>query len=359
DIVRHVQAQLAKPFTLEQRDVFVRTKWGITLGQPYYSKADHVMRDADIACYQARSESLILEGGEQNCLAYCVFDARMHDQALEALQLESNLRQAIKRQEFVVNYQPIVSLTTGEIGGMEALIRWQHPEQGFISPGQFIPAAESSGLIVPLGLIVLRQACEHLHQWQQQYSTLKPLRVSVNLSVRQFAQPDLVASIQQILIETGLRPENLKLEITESAIMDNAESAALILRELRSQNIQLAIDDFGTGYSSLSYLTQFPVDTLKIDRAFVNQLDQDSKHVDIFQAIVTLARTLGMDVVAEGIETETQLNQLRTLGCQWGQGYLFSKPVDNMTMTQLMLQPKWNHYWQSSCSKESILAVIS
>ena len=360
NIVRQVQDVLIRPFFLEQRNVFIRTKWGIALGQPYYAKADHVLRDSDIACYQARSEDLIMsERGNQKSLVCCVFDARMHDQAMAWVQLETNLRQAIERQEFVVNYQPIVSLATGEIGGMEALIRWQHPEQGFISPGQFIPAAESSGLIVPLGLIVLRQACEHLYQWQQQYPALKNLRVSVNLSVRQFAQPDLVASIRRTLIETGLKPENLKLEITESAIMDNAELAANILGELRSQNIQLAIDDFGTGYSSLSYLTQFPVDTLKIDRAFVNQLDQNAKHVEIFQAIVTLAHTLGMDIVAEGIETETQLNQLRKFGCQWGQGYLFSKPVDKTAMTQLMLQPSWMDYWQNfhATSAENIYAV--
>lgn len=358
--VRQVQDCLAQPFTLEQRKVFIRTKWGITLGQSYYSKADHVLRDSDIACYQACSEDLVMsESGEQKSLVYRVFDARMHDQAMAWVQLESNLRQAIERQEFVVHYQPIVSLATGEIGGMEALIRWYPPGQGLIRPDQFIPAAEASGLIIPLGMVVLRQACEHLSQWQQQYPSLQNLRVSVNLSVRQFAQPDLVACIQQTLANTGLQPENLKLEITESAIMDNVASAALILEQLRSHNIQLAIDDFGTGYSSLSYLTQFPVDTLKIDRAFVNQLDQEPKHANIFQAIVTLAHTLGMDIVAEGIETKTQLNQLQTFGCQWGQGYFFSKPVDSITMEKLLAQPDWAHHWPSPHGDSAQHTLIS
>ncbi|NEZ67019.1 EAL domain-containing protein [Leptolyngbyaceae cyanobacterium CCMR0082] len=345
-MAKQVQGELSKVFIVEHHQIFLQTKWGITLGQPQYSRADHILRDASIACSQAYSQGLTLPGRtEGNIAAYCVFNAHMHDQALEKVQLESNLRQAIDRQEFIVHYQPIVSLSTGEIRGMEALVRWQHPEQGFISPSQFIPAAESSGLIVPLGAIVMRQACEQFRQWQQQHPSLDQLKVSVNLSVRQFAQPDLVERIQQMLADTDLQPENLQLEITESAIMESSESAASILERLRSQNIQLAIDDFGTGYSSLSYLTQFPVDTLKIDRAFVNQLGQDPKHVGIFQAIVTLANTLGMDIVAEGIETDRQLQQLRTFGCQLGQGYLFSKPVDSTTMAKLFTQPVWSHHW--------------
>lgn len=346
EVIDHVQSTLAPAFTLEQQQVTLRTKWGIALGSPSYSKATHVVQDADIACSQASTQGRpILKESGYTASTYCVFDAQMHERALQWIQLESNLRQAIEHQEFIINYQPIISLDTGQIGGMEALVRWRHPTQGVISPGVFIPIAESSGLIVPLGRIVLDKACRQFQQWQEHYPALTNLKVSVNLSAIQFAQSDLVENVQTILGETNLKPENLKLEITESAIMGNAKSAAALLAELRSQGIQLAIDDFGTGYSSLSYLTQFPVDTLKIDRAFVNKLDHDSKHVGILQAIATLAHTLDMDIVAEGIETEKQLHQVKTFGCEYGQGYLFAKPLDASSMDALLAQQST---WQTN-----------
>ena len=341
---KRLQASLSKPFQLEQRELFLQTKCGVVFGQPHYQNVDHILRDVDIACYWAKPQGQISpvagSTGEVS-ESYCVFDNQMHHQALNRIELEGDLRLAIERRELTLQYQPLIALESGELAGLEALVRWKHPEQGMISPAQFIPVAEASGLIVPLGFMVLRQACEQLRAWQAQYPLAQSLKMSVNLSVRQFAQPDLVEQIEQTLVETGLRPQNLKLEITESAIMDNAELAAAILGQLRSRQIQLAIDDFGTGYSSLSYLNQFPVDTLKIDRSFVSQLDQDPKQMGILKAITTLAHTLDMDIVAEGIETELQLKQLRSFGCQFGQGYFFSKPVDASTMEQLFQAPVW------------------
>ncbi|NEP17553.1 MAG: EAL domain-containing protein [Leptolyngbya sp. SIO4C1] len=348
ELAQQLQAALAQPFVLGQRPISVRAQCGIVFGKPGYTKAEHILRDADVARYHAKPQ-----GHSPPCLlevkphaAYCVFDTQMHSRALDWIELESDLQRAIDHRELTLHYQPLISLTTGSITGMEALVRWQHPRRGLIMPGQFMPVAEASHLIVPLGLTVLYQACQQLQRWQQQYSTLQAAKISVNLSVQQFIQPDLVKRIQQILQETGLAAQNLKLEITESAIMNDIESAAAILAQLRSQHIQLAIDDFGTGYSSLSYLSQFPVDTLKIDRTFVQQLDQDAKHIGILNAIVTLAHTLDMDIVAEGIETESQLKQLSALGCQQGQGYLFSQPREAVAMEHLFAQPVWQQYFK-------------
>ncbi|HEY9663907.1 MAG TPA: EAL domain-containing protein, partial [Allocoleopsis sp.] len=223
------------------------------------------------------------------------------------------------------------------LSGFEALIRWQHPQRGFVAPGAFIPIAEETGLISPIGWWVLQEACQQMQQWQQQFSLYSPLSMSVNLSGKQLAQPDAVARIQQILQATGLNPTALKLEITESSIMENAESATAKLQQLRAMGIQLSIDDFGTGYSSLSYLYQFPIDTLKIDRSFINAMDVELEKLELVRTIATLAWNLGLDVVAEGVETETQLAHLKSVGCQFAQGYFFSKPVNKETIEQLIL----------------------
>ncbi|MDX2273271.1 MAG: EAL domain-containing protein [Cyanobacteriota bacterium] len=313
-----IHQQLQKPFTLAQQDVFLNASVGIVLGEGY-EQAEHLLRDADTAMYQAKSSG---KG------RYQVFESVMYTQAINRLQLETDLRHALERQEFFLVYQPLVQLMSGEMVGFEALIRWEHPQQGRLSPAKFIPAAEETGLIVPIGEWVLRAACQQLHRWQQHYPRSRPLTMNVNLSARQFAQAELMGRIDQILQETGVISSHLKVEITESTMMDNAESATTTLSQLRARQIELCIDDFGTGYSSLSYLHRFPVQTLKIDRSFVSQVGVNAENIGIVRAIIALADNLGIQVVAEGIETAAQLSQLKVLGCQYGQGYFFSPPLD-------------------------------
>jgi EAL domain-containing protein (putative c-di-GMP-specific phosphodiesterase class I) len=278
-----------------------------------------MLRDADTAMYRAKA---------QGKACYEVFDKGMHTHAVYVLQMENDLRRALDREELRVYYQPIVSLDNGQLAGFEALIRWQHPERGFINPADFIPLAEDTGLIVPLGLWILKKACHQLSQWQWQSPANRSLFMSVNLSGKQVAQPSLVNQIKDILEETHVEAKYLKLEITESAVMDNAEMAVQLLKRLKALGVQLSIDDFGTGYSSLGYLHRFPVNTLKIDRSFVGRIGEAAENIEIVRTIVSLADNMGMEVVAEGVETLSQLMQLRKLKCQYGQGYLFSRPVD-------------------------------
>jgi EAL domain-containing protein (putative c-di-GMP-specific phosphodiesterase class I) len=239
------------------------------------------------------------------------------------------------RQEFELHYQPIVSLKTRNIVGFEALLRWQHPSRGFISPIEFIPIAEETGLIIPIGDWVLREACRQMQVWHAEFPMKLPLTLSVNLSSKQFT-PRLIQQIEQVLQDTHLSTRFLRLEITESALMENLESAASLLAQVRSLGIQLSMDDFGTGYSSLSYLHRFPIDTLKIDRSFIKKVDADGEQLAIVRTIITLAWNLGMDVVAEGVETLKQLAQLRSLKCEYGQGYLFSRPLDSQAAGQII-----------------------
>jgi len=256
------------------------------------------------------------------------FDEPLPDSGVVCSQLETDLRRAVDRQEFRVFFQPICSLDTGGIMGFEALVRWQHPARGLLSPVDFLQATEETGLIVPIGLWVLREASRQMHRWHLRFSDNPPLHLSVNISSKQFQQPDLVEQISQILDETGLNPASLKLEITETLVMQNSESARNILLQLRALNVKLAIDDFGTGYSSLSYLQKFPVHTLKIDRSFISKLQDAKESLEIVRAVVTLAHNLGLDVIAEGIETANHLAMLKILKCEFGQGYFYSKPVD-------------------------------
>lgn len=255
---------------------------------------------------------------------------------LARLRLETELRSAVAHDELRLHYQPLVSLATGQINGFEALLRWQHPTLGLLSPIEFIAIAESSGSIVEIGLWVLREACQQLYQWQQQCpDQFSNLSVSVNLSSRQIACIDLVAQIEQVLQETGLAAEHLKLEITESAAMNNAEAGKTVLHRLRSLGVQLYIDDFGTGYSSLNRLYDLPLDVLKIDRSFVQQLDSERGEY-LVRAIANLARSLGIDVIAEGVETQEQVLKLQSLGCYRGQGYFFAKPLNSEAVVQLI-----------------------
>ncbi|WP_159788145.1 two-component system response regulator [Sodalinema gerasimenkoae] len=324
-----IQKQLMAPFHVDGHEVFIGASIGIVLGTSQYTQPEHLLRDADAAMYCAKD----LGKGR-----YRVFDSGMHDRAVNFLQLETNLRRALERGEFKLNYQPIVDLQGGRVVGFEALLRWHHPERGQISPAEFIPAAEETGLIVPIGEWVLRQSCSHLKRWQCQYPHAKELTISVNISVKQFAQIDLLNRIDDILQDSGLDGEFLKLEITESTIVGNYEVAKSILEQLKNRNIQLSIDDFGTGYSSLSHLHRLPVDILKIDRSFVDPIDEDNDEREIVQAIVTLAHSLNMKVIAEGVETAVHVEQLRNLGCEYGQGYYFSKPLTAEAATALLAQ---------------------
>jgi diguanylate cyclase (GGDEF)-like protein len=309
---------LSQPFKLNQYEVFMNASIGIALSSEDDTDPEHLLRDADTALYQAKANG-------RGC--YHIFDRTLHVAVVNALELESELHRAVHQQQLRIHYQPIICLKTGKVEGFEALVRWYHPTRGLISPESFIPIAEETGLMTQISHWVLKQACHQLKVWQQQAGLPESLFMSVNLSTRQFAQLDLVQQIEQILAETHVDPRCLKLEITENAIMDNPTTAAEILQQLRHRQIQLGIDDFGTGYSSLSYLHSFPVDTLKIDQSFVKHLDGTAENLKLVSVILGIAHTLKMSVIAEGIETQQQLNQLRSLDCNLGQGYYFSKPL--------------------------------
>jgi diguanylate cyclase (GGDEF)-like protein len=320
NMAQRIQQKLSSSFNLSGHEVFTSTSIGIALSSTGYDHPENMLRDADTAMYRAKA---------QGKACYEVFDKGMHTHAVYLLQMENDLRRALDREEFRVFYQPIVSLENGNLAGFEALIRWQHPERGFVNPSDFIPLAEDTGLIVPIGKWILRKACQQLCQWQWQSPNNRNLFMSVNLSSKQVSQPDLVAQISSVLEETSVDPKHLKLELTESAVMHNADMAARLLKRLKALGVQLSIDDFGTGYSSLGYLHRFPVNTLKIDRSFIGRIGE-------------AAENMGMDVVAEGVETLSQLTQLRKLNCQYGQGYLFSRPVDAESVAAwISRKPHW------------------
>ncbi|NET28869.1 bifunctional diguanylate cyclase/phosphodiesterase [Okeania sp. SIO1I7] len=330
-----IQTAIAQPIEFDTQRLFITSSMGIVISSDDYQWAGDLLRDANIAMDRAKA---------QNQGSYLVFTRSMHNHVTEMMQLEHDLRHAVEMLEdldspvtnnFLLNYQPIISLCTGELLGFEALVRWRHPERGIISPVKFIPLAEETGLILPLGQWVLWEACRQLQEWQKIYSQTD-LTVAVNISGKQFSQPNLILHIQRILQQTGINPQRLKIEITESVVMDNAESAITVLSQLQELGIQLSVDDFGTGYSSLSYLHRFPINTLKVDKSFVTNMGVNGENCEIVRAIITLAHSLGLDVVAEGIETEQQLTQLKNLGCEYGQGYLFSKPVDATRATTLL-----------------------
>lgn len=278
----------------------------------------------------------------------------------EACSLEAQLRRAVDRQEFRICYQPIVQLETGKIVGFEALVRWEHPTRGLLSPIDFLPATEENGLVVPIGLWVLREACRQMHRWQLSFPDNPSLYLSVNISSKQFQQPDLVEQVSQTLHETGLNPKSLKLEITETLVMQNSESARNILLQLRALNVKLAIDDFGTGYSSLSYLQNFPVHTLKIDHSFISKLQDAKESLEIVRAIVTLAHNLGLDVVAEGVETANHLAMLKILKCEFAQGYFYSKPVDAESAEAIIMRANQPQFAMSApeATKANAVATI-
>ncbi|HWS55671.1 MAG TPA: EAL domain-containing protein [Pyrinomonadaceae bacterium] len=328
-VAERVQKELSTPFNLSGREVFTTVSMGIAPSTTGYERAEDILRDADTAMYRAKSLGKA---------RYEVFDKAMHARAINLLQMETDLRRAVERQEFLIHYQPIVALENFQLRGFEALVRWQHPERGFISPMDFIPVAEETGMIAQIGEFVLREACRQMHRWQKIFPLNHPLFMSVNLSSKQFSQNMLISEIANTLRETGIRPQSVKLEITESVVMENIETATEMLKQMRELGVQLAIDDFGTGYSSLSYLHRFPIDTLKIDRSFVTRMTENSENMEIVRTIVVLAQNLGMDVVAEGVETNEQLVLLQKLGCENGQGYFFSKPVDHVGAEKIIAE---------------------
>lgn len=326
-IVQRIQQHMAAPFEISGQELVIDVSIGIAMSSTTSGGPEEMVRDADIAMYRAK-----VKGRGQ----YEFFDANMHQDIVSTMQMETDLRAAIRQGAFLAHYQPIINLQSGRINGFEALIRWQHPQQGLVSPALFIPVAEESGLIHQIGRWILHAAAGQMHAWQQQFLHDPPLTLSVNLSTRQFSQPDLIRRVNSVLQETGLDPQSLKLEITESAVMDNADAAVEMLRQLKALGVQMAMDDFGTGYSSLSYLHRFPLDTLKIDRSFVGGMETKPENVEIVRTIISLAHNLGMKVVAEGIETAAQLQQLYEMGCEYGQGYYLARPMDAQAATALL-----------------------
>jgi diguanylate cyclase (GGDEF)-like protein/PAS domain S-box-containing protein len=318
-VAERIQAHLSQQFKLGGYETFTSVSIGIAFSDPDYEDPSDLLRDADTAMYQAK-----LAGKAR----FVVFDKGMHVRAMNTLQMENDLRRAVERKEFTLHYQPVISLETGELSGFEALVRWRHPERGLISPADFIPVAEETGLIVPLGQWVLREACLQMQRWIARSPELGDLWMSVNLSGKQFAHAGLLEQVMQTLSLTGLDPRRLKLEITESVVMENVDTAIWMLERLRALGVETCIDDFGTGYSSLSYLHRLPIDGLKIDRSFVGRMSRNSENREIIRTIIMLAQNLGKQVIAEGVETREQLDQLRELQCASGQGYFFSRPLD-------------------------------
>ena len=326
-VATRIQQALAISFNLLGQEVYSTLSIGIALGSDYDDDVSDMLRDAETAMHRAKARGKA---------RYEVFGNDMHGELMSRLKMETDLRRACERDELFVDYQPIVSLQNRTLIGFEALVRWRHPDVGLVPPKEFIPLAEETGLILSIGQTVLRSACRKAREWQETYPSAPPLFVSVNLSVKQFNEPGLVENIAELLEESKLPPRCLKLEITESVFSDNIEAAVKLLTQLRNLGVQLSIDDFGTGYSSLSYLQRFPIDTLKIDRSFVMQMMENEENLAIVRTIVALAQNLGMDVVAEGVETEDQLRLLRKLECENGQGYLFSTPLGGRQLDQFI-----------------------
>ena len=360
-MAERLQQILALPFQIDNHEVFITASIGVVLSADHYTQAEQMLRDADTAMHRAKAL------GRSH---YLVFDRMMRTRMLVKLQLENDLRRAIAQeerysrqfgvlnndfsvptqldrvaipteipgihQELQLYYQPIIRLKTGLVEGFEALARWRHPERGLLSPNKFIPVAEETGLIIPLSWWVLRAACHQMRSWRDAFPHQNFLTMSVNLSSQQFSMPSLIETLRQILRETELDPVNLKLEITEGMVMDNAPAVVDMLYQIRSQGIQLAIDDFGTGYSSLSYLPRFPINTLKIDRSFVSDMNLCTDSQEIVRTILSLAHNLGINVTAEGVETAEQNAQLLEMECECGQGFFFSEPLDAIGMTKLL-----------------------
>jgi diguanylate cyclase (GGDEF)-like protein len=326
--VERIRTELQAPIRVGDREIFTSASIGVVLSTADYSQAEDILQDADIALYRAKA---------QGRARYIVFDNAMREHVIRTLQLETELRRALERRELRVFYQPIVSLEHGRITGFEALLRWQHPERGLVLAGEFLPVAEETDIILPISQWILREVCQQLREWQQEFPSDPPLSVSVNMTSKYLAKPDLVQEITSQIQDTGIDPHCLRLEITETQIMQNPQAISNTLLELNSYGVQVSIDDFGTGYSSLSYLSNFRVQTLKIDYSFISKLKGEGRDSAIVRAVVGLGLNLGLDVVAEGVETPEQLEFLRTAQCQYAQGYYFCRPVDKDAAARLLL----------------------
>lgn len=335
NVVDKLQRSLAEPIHLQGQEIFTSASVGIALASSEQQhKAETLLRDAHTATYHAKSRGKA---------RHEVFSSGMRTQVVERVQLESDLHQALERQELFLVYQPFVELHSHQVIGFEALVRWQHPERGLVSPGEFIPLAESTGLIIPMGRWILREACQQMKTWQAQFPN-QELLISVNLSGEQFTEPNLAEQVRQIIEETEIDPTSLKLELTESMMMGDVDVAIQMLLNLKQLNIKLGLDDFGTGYSSLSYLHRFPIDTLKIDLSFVRNMTEASENAAIVKTIVELGHNLSMDVIAEGVEKPEQASALQALGCEIGQGYFFGKPLQKAEAEQLLSHtPDWSY----------------
>ncbi len=329
---------LKKPFSINGREIFATASIGVALSSTGYERPEDLLRDADTAMYRAKAL-------RRNSVE--IFDAEMRATAVARLQLETELRQGVERGEFVNSYQLIVNLMTGQIYGFEALVRWEHPTRGLILPDQFIQVAEETGAIIPIGCQVLKDACQQVRLWQEACPGTR-LIVAVNLSSRQFLQPDLIDVVRDEILAAGIDADSLKLEITESMVMTNPVQAKAMIDEFKDIGVRIGMDDFGTGYSSLSYLHRFALDMLKIDRSFISGMEAAPHQLEIVKAIISLAQSLGLKVVAEGVENEYQMLLLREMGCEFGQGYLFSRPLDAAAATELL---KSNPQWITSAAR--------
>jgi len=330
-VADRLRCALEKPFDIDGHELFTSATVGIAVSTTGYRRPEEILRDATMALHRAQAKGAPVE----------LFDAKMRDRAVARLRLETDLRNGIRDNTFVVHYQPIVALDSGRIAGFEALVRWRHPRRGLLGPLEFIHVAEDTGMIVPIGRMILREACSQMAAWEGRFSGGTSAVMCVNVSSRQFLESDLAADVEAILAETGLPPTNLKLEITESAFIGNVRDAQVTLGRLQAIGVAWSIDDFGTGYSSLSHLHQLQVDTVKIDRSFVNRMSIDKDGWEMVRAIVTLAHNLSMDVVAEGVENLAQIASLRSLGCEYAQGFYLSKPVDAPAADRLQTSQPW------------------
>ncbi|MBD2497816.1 GGDEF domain-containing response regulator [Nostoc sp. FACHB-280] len=325
--------ELSMTFKLSRYEVFMNASIGINWGCKDYEKPEYLLRDADTAMYRAKA---------QGKARYKVFDPAMYQEAIQLLEIENDLRRAIERGELIINYQPIIALSTGQIAGFEALVRWQHPVRGLMAPTEFIPIAEETGLINDLDIWVLQSACQQLRMWQEHPDIPKNLTMSVNLSARLFTQSNLITQIDQIIHDTKVNPKNLELEITESVIMENTHVVRSIIEEIKQRNIKLVMDDFGTGYSSLSYIHSLPLDSLKIDKSFITRMQFYQDNLGLVPTIISIAKSMSMTVIAEGVETQEQIVKLRSLNCDFAQGFLFSQPLNPEAVVDFITSiPQW------------------
>ncbi len=328
-VAEKILQQFATSFDLGDRRLTITVSIGIVIGDCEYRQETDLLRNADTAMYRAK---------EQGKARYEIFTQQMYLDVMRRLELEHQLREAIANHELVLYYQPIFSLDSLELTGFEALVRWQHPEGGMISPGEFIPLAEETGLIISLGEWVMSEACRQLKTWQDRVPQAQPLLMSINVAGEQLHAPNFLSTVDRIIAETRINPQHLKFEITESMLIGNTNQVIMVLQQIKSRQIKLSIDDFGTGYSSLSYLPQFPIDILKIDRSFIDQMNFKQQNLEIIKTIITLAQVLDLQIIAEGIETEDQHQTLKLLGVKYAQGYLFAKPLTSEQAEMLIIE---------------------